>query len=191
MGSGVKPWWRRRQSRCVVPCVTCRRGRLRKHYDLVVLARRTAPNGLPPDLIEKILLGCGRPLLIAPPQTTAPASRHGHGLLEGNGRGGARGRRSDTAPRQCRACRSPDPRARKVAEADRDLDAGFCPCERRARHAEIARRACRRERSGVPGFTMAAWVASRAASCTELHRSRGTEGSNPAPLPPAASLLRT
>jgi hypothetical protein len=31
MGSGVKPWWRRRQSRCVVPCVTCRRGRLRKH----------------------------------------------------------------------------------------------------------------------------------------------------------------
>jgi hypothetical protein len=32
---------------------------------------------------------------------------------------------------------------------------------------------------GVPGFAMAVSVASRAASCTELHRSRGTEGSNP------------
>jgi nucleotide-binding universal stress UspA family protein len=40
-----------------------------RHYDLVVLGRRTAPNGLPPDLIEKILLGSGRPLLIAPPQS--------------------------------------------------------------------------------------------------------------------------
>jgi len=31
---------------------------------------------------------------------------------------------------------------------------------------------------GVPGFAMAASVASRAVSCTELYRSRGTEGSN-------------
>ena len=39
-----------------------------RHHDLVVLGRRTGLNGLPPDLIERISLGCGRPLLIAPPQ---------------------------------------------------------------------------------------------------------------------------
>jgi nucleotide-binding universal stress UspA family protein len=39
-----------------------------RHHDLIVVGRRTGPNGLPPDLIERILLGCGRPLLIAPPQ---------------------------------------------------------------------------------------------------------------------------
>jgi nucleotide-binding universal stress UspA family protein len=39
-----------------------------KHYDLVVLGRPTRPNGLPPDLLEKLLLGSGRPLLIAPPR---------------------------------------------------------------------------------------------------------------------------
>jgi nucleotide-binding universal stress UspA family protein len=39
-----------------------------RHHDLVVLGRRTGLNGLRPDLIERILLGCGRPLLIAPPQ---------------------------------------------------------------------------------------------------------------------------
>jgi Universal stress protein family len=39
-----------------------------RHHDLVVLGRRTGPNGLPPDVIERILLGCGRPLLVAPAQ---------------------------------------------------------------------------------------------------------------------------
>jgi nucleotide-binding universal stress UspA family protein len=39
-----------------------------RHHDFVVLGRRTGLNGLRPDLIERILLGCGRPLLIAPPQ---------------------------------------------------------------------------------------------------------------------------
>jgi hypothetical protein len=39
-----------------------------RHYDLVVLGRPTAPNGLPPDLPERLLLGSGRPLLIAPPR---------------------------------------------------------------------------------------------------------------------------
>lgn len=36
-----------------------------RHYDLVVLARPTRPNGLPPDLLEQVLMGSGRPLLIA------------------------------------------------------------------------------------------------------------------------------
>lgn len=35
-----------------------------RHYDLVVLARPTRPNGLPPDLLEHLLMGTGRPLLI-------------------------------------------------------------------------------------------------------------------------------
>lgn len=37
-----------------------------RHHDLIVVGRRTRPNGLPPDLIETLLLGSGRPLLIAP-----------------------------------------------------------------------------------------------------------------------------
>lgn len=37
-----------------------------RHNDLVVLGRAARADGLPPDLIERILLGCGRPVLIAP-----------------------------------------------------------------------------------------------------------------------------
>jgi len=76
-----------------------------RHHDLVVLGRRTGLNGLPPDLIERILLGCGRPLLIAPPQPPPPC-RHGYGLLEGNTGGGARSRCRDAAPGQCGSRRS-------------------------------------------------------------------------------------
>jgi nucleotide-binding universal stress UspA family protein len=43
-----------------------------RHYDLVVVGRPTGPNGLPPDLLERLLLGCGRPLLIAPPRLSDP-----------------------------------------------------------------------------------------------------------------------
>jgi nucleotide-binding universal stress UspA family protein len=37
-----------------------------RHHDLVVMARARRPNGLPPDLIELLLLLGGRPLLLAP-----------------------------------------------------------------------------------------------------------------------------
>lgn len=37
-----------------------------RHNELVVVGRATRPNGLPPDLLEQLLLVCGRPLLIAP-----------------------------------------------------------------------------------------------------------------------------
>ena len=37
-----------------------------RHYDLVIMGRPTGPNGLPPNFLETMLLGCGRPLLIAP-----------------------------------------------------------------------------------------------------------------------------
>jgi nucleotide-binding universal stress UspA family protein len=43
-----------------------------RHNDLVVMGRSHKPNGLPPDFLERLLLGCGRPILIAgaaPPQT--------------------------------------------------------------------------------------------------------------------------
>jgi nucleotide-binding universal stress UspA family protein len=39
-----------------------------RHNDLVVLGRPAAPNGLPLHLLEELLLGSGRPLLIAAPQ---------------------------------------------------------------------------------------------------------------------------
>ena len=39
-----------------------------RHNDLVVIGRAPRSNGLPADLAEILLLGCGRPLLIAPPQ---------------------------------------------------------------------------------------------------------------------------
>jgi nucleotide-binding universal stress UspA family protein len=40
-----------------------------RHSDLVVMARSKCPNGLPPDLIEVMLLGCGRPILLAAANT--------------------------------------------------------------------------------------------------------------------------
>jgi nucleotide-binding universal stress UspA family protein len=36
-----------------------------RHSDLVVMGRSRKPNGLPSDFIESLLLGCGRPVLIA------------------------------------------------------------------------------------------------------------------------------
>jgi nucleotide-binding universal stress UspA family protein len=43
-----------------------------RHNDLVVMGRAARPNGLPPDLIETLLLECGRPILLA----CATAPRH-------------------------------------------------------------------------------------------------------------------
>jgi nucleotide-binding universal stress UspA family protein len=37
-----------------------------RHHDLTVLARSSRPNGMPPDLIERLLLACGRPVLVTP-----------------------------------------------------------------------------------------------------------------------------
>jgi nucleotide-binding universal stress UspA family protein len=36
-----------------------------RHSDLIVMGRRSRPNGLAPDFLERLLLGSGRPLLIA------------------------------------------------------------------------------------------------------------------------------
>jgi nucleotide-binding universal stress UspA family protein len=43
-----------------------------RHNDLVVVGRAKKPNGLPPDFLESLVAGCGRPVLIAgavPPRT--------------------------------------------------------------------------------------------------------------------------
>ncbi len=37
-------------------------------HDLVVMGRSTRPNGLPPDLLRRLLVDCGRPILIAGPR---------------------------------------------------------------------------------------------------------------------------
>jgi nucleotide-binding universal stress UspA family protein len=39
-----------------------------RHHDLVVMSRPAQLDGLPPDRLETLLLGCGRPLLIVPPR---------------------------------------------------------------------------------------------------------------------------
>jgi len=43
-----------------------------RHCDLVVMGRQTKPHGLPSDCLEQLLLGCGRPIIVAPrkPPTT-------------------------------------------------------------------------------------------------------------------------
>jgi hypothetical protein len=43
-----------------------------RHNDLVVVGRAKTANGLPADFLEELLLGCGRPVLIA---SSAPARR--------------------------------------------------------------------------------------------------------------------
>ena len=37
-----------------------------RHHDMVVLARHTRPDGLPPDFVEHVILRSGRPVLLAP-----------------------------------------------------------------------------------------------------------------------------
>jgi nucleotide-binding universal stress UspA family protein len=46
-----------------------------RHNDLIVVGRARKSNGLPPDFIELLLLGCGRPVLIA--NSTPPRSLTG------------------------------------------------------------------------------------------------------------------
>jgi nucleotide-binding universal stress UspA family protein len=48
-----------------------------RHNDLVVLSRAKRPNGLPPDLLENLLMGCGRPILL----TCATAPRNLAGTI--------------------------------------------------------------------------------------------------------------
>jgi nucleotide-binding universal stress UspA family protein len=43
-----------------------------RHHDLVVVGRAKSANGLPADFLEQLLVGCGRPVLIAGP-SAAPA----------------------------------------------------------------------------------------------------------------------
>ena len=71
-----------------------------RHNDLVVVGRAKTANGLPADFLEELLLGCGRPVLIASsaPARTPGADRHDHGVLEGERRSGARGQCSDAVP---------------------------------------------------------------------------------------------
>lgn len=37
-----------------------------RHSDLIVMGRHTRPDGLPADLTELLLLGCGHPIIVAP-----------------------------------------------------------------------------------------------------------------------------
>ena len=57
---GISAGWREEMGDADRRLIFCAR-----HYDLVAAGRPTAPNGLPPDLLERLLLGCGRPLMIA------------------------------------------------------------------------------------------------------------------------------
>jgi nucleotide-binding universal stress UspA family protein len=40
-----------------------------RHHDLVVVGRAKSANGLPSDFLDQLLVGCGRPVLIAGPAT--------------------------------------------------------------------------------------------------------------------------
>lgn len=42
-----------------------------RHHDLVVVGRAKSTNGLPADFLEQLLVGCGRPVLIAGPAATS------------------------------------------------------------------------------------------------------------------------
>ncbi len=50
-----------------------------RHNDLVIAGRPSGADGLPRDLIERLLFGCGRPLLLAPPR--APRRLTGAALV--------------------------------------------------------------------------------------------------------------
>ena len=64
----------------------------------------------------------------------------------------------------------------EAAEADLALEAGFCPCERSARHSrKFGPPSSSTRTNGVSGFAMAASVLSRAARRTSSHPSCGTK----------------
>jgi nucleotide-binding universal stress UspA family protein len=46
-----------------------------RHHDLVVVGRAKSPNGLPADFLEQLLVGCGRPVLIAGPSAPSGFAR--------------------------------------------------------------------------------------------------------------------
>ena len=56
----------------------------------------------------------------------------------------------------------------EVAKADLDLEAGFVHVKGAPGMPQIARRACRRERSAFRGFTMARGSRRARPGCTEL-----------------------
>jgi hypothetical protein len=72
----------------------------------------------------------------------------------------------------------PDARGRRSRSPARGR---LCPCERRPRHAQIARRACRRERSAFRGFTMARGRVARGPGAPSSPQTGDREGSNPSP----------
>jgi nucleotide-binding universal stress UspA family protein len=60
-GGGVSADWREE-----VGEAECRLVYQVRRHDMVIIGRRTGPNGLPPDVLEQVLLSGGRPLLVAP-----------------------------------------------------------------------------------------------------------------------------
>jgi nucleotide-binding universal stress UspA family protein len=60
---GISATWREEQDDAIERIMLRAR-----HNDLVVVGRSARANGLPDDLIERLLLGCGRPVLVAPPR---------------------------------------------------------------------------------------------------------------------------
>jgi len=62
--------WREESGHEEKPFVTQARA-----HDLVVMARASRPNGLPPDLLQQLLFGSGRPILIPAAETPADLSR--------------------------------------------------------------------------------------------------------------------
>lgn len=60
---GVSAAWREERDDAVERML-----RHARHNDLVIIGRPPRANGLPPDLVERLLVGSGRPVLVAPPQ---------------------------------------------------------------------------------------------------------------------------
>ena len=93
-----------------------------RHYDLVILGHPTGPNGLPPDLLERLLLGSGRPLLIAPPRVSEQLLGTVMVCWKGNGGGDACGR--------CRKCRSWPKRSTSFSHASKKTTYGLADLAR-------------------------------------------------------------
>jgi len=60
-GAGVSACWREESEHAASTMIHCAR-----HNDLVVVGRPSRSNGLPVDVVERLLVESGRPLLIAP-----------------------------------------------------------------------------------------------------------------------------
>ena len=129
-----------------------------RHNDLVVVGRAKTANGLPADFLEQLLVGCGRPVLIAGSAPTQTPTGTIMVCWKESRRGGPR--------RQCRDAVSHPRQARRHRERRRKRRRYRRGAERRGASARLERHSRRRYGRSFPnGKAIPGLLSSAAQDC--------------------------